>query len=460
MHFRASDKQIVIFKSGNTYDYTNFPQLFNAIQSVKITITANRVGNVEIVASPDIKDGLFILETGALTKMTEYSKKLDSSVETRDAKPISPSFSAQEAKVSGSAAVPDIVNSNMPNIAIKLSWSGETLPNGNLAETPWFFGTLDNPDVSFDAKFFTFTLKGTLYADRFSGVYGTNTYQNQTVKQILEDLAGEETIFVLLDEATIKKVTETKINFAYNDSVSLAIRRLLESLDIIYFISENRYYLRNRSSIYTSVPLYQFVAFRQIDPDKNIYPILEYSCEGLGRLLTGGLALGVLPKAFNTDEKKLESSSFSPSLNDKIKDSVDNQKDKPDSQGAPVFTYPMRLDTQVEGKTPAQNKVENTSKDAVANYLQVNLTTLGIPNIFPGVMVDVRIGSDDKGNGLPAVSGKGMVTEVEHEYSNSGWLTRLKVRIAASVGSAEYKDVPEFDPNLATSEDLISTKMK
>ena len=53
-----------------------------------------------------------------------------------------------------------------------------------------------------------------------------------------------------------------------------------------------------------------------------------------------------------------------------------------------------------------------------------------------------------------------MVTEVEHEYSNSGWLTRLKVRIAASVGSAEYKDVPEFDPNLATSEDLISTKMK
>lgn len=454
LNFRGADKQIVILKDGNTYDKNNFAVFFNSIQRVHLKISSNRVADFEITVAPSLADGLKILQTGVLSVMTGFAAKLEQTTQVKKETAISPSFAQTQLEVSESADAKTLHDKNIPVFLIKLLWPGDKLPDGNEAETPWFTGSALNPDVSFDAKSFIFTIKGVSTASRVSGIYGTNVYKNMTIRDILEDIDNTMT-FVSDDDETTARLN-SKTSFAYNDSTEEAIARLLYESNILYHTYGNpkTYFLRNRESVYTSRPVYQFVAFRQIDPNKNIYPIFSYSCEGLGRLFTGGLALGVLPKAYDMSKKELVTKAYSPSLSDEAITFIEKQKDTASQQGGVTISQPTRVDTQgAQGsdKTPQDSRAENTALEAMQSYLNCTITTIGIPDILPNTMVDVRIGDDSTGNGLPGVSGKGMVTTVEHEYSMSGWLTTLNVRIGASIGSTEYKGIPEFSSSSSSS---------
>ena len=466
LSFRGADKEIVIFKGGNTYDKFNFPQLMQSISSVKIKIEQNRSALFEINVNPSREDGIKILQTGALTMMTDYATKLETASFFKQEQNVSPSLSELEATITQAANILDTQGKSLPVVAIKLKWPGETLPNGNEAETPWFVGAATNPDVSFDLKAFSFTIKGTAVADRVAGVYGSKVFKNTTIIDILKKI-DSSLKFKSLDDETTARVNNTKLSFAYNDSSKAAMERLLYETNITYFTQDDTVYLKNRDAIYRSRPLYQFVAFRQINPAKNIYPIIEYSSDSLGRLLTGGLALGTLAKSYDMQKKEVVSEGISQSLNSEIKDAVKKQESSTDN-GAPTISHPYRkelntissIENQIEPKSSAANRIEFSHKRSMDSYLEVNLTTMGIPNILPGTMVDVRIGDDSNGDGLPGVSGKGVVQVVEHLWDSSGWRSQLFVRIGASIGSVEYKDIPEFDPDSISETDILSKEVQ
>jgi hypothetical protein len=162
---------------------------------------------------------------------------------------------------------------------------------------------------------------------------------------------------------------------------------------------------------------YQFVAFRDIDPSKNIYPIIS-------------MRTSIVNYAAN---QTLTSIVNSISDTDKLKPKDDNQSEIGPETSKEFTTGVMSSNGSMPGKDPVDKEALGKTRSSPMNggtyveklkgYWQslvdtaasYELNTVGIPDALPGKPVKVTIG-----NGVKFLSGTYDCYELEHNWTNSG----------------------------------------
>lgn len=318
-------------------------------------------------------------------------------------------------------------------IEVILGYSTGTGPSKNIP----FQGILQPPEVTFGADV-TITLKGIgtagyyLAATSASGTEVRQTRQTHIIK-LVEKMGANVSTNVddwLLDEDSYFGLQEVVPLVNSGKSYLHIISQLARAagcwvntfnaeagFSVLNIVSQARMVAQEPLALFT---LYDFSVrgFGSSIADKSIYPILSISVgEGLSAIFLSGWAKALQLKKINQTTQESSENTTGPkdakvTGGDDSQTGVDNDSNKQSKTTAPVPDDDTPLEKsaldQLAGMTSLSNSVG----------LQLEIETIGVPEVFPGEMYQVNIGSK-------RIDGKYICHALKHSMSASGFTTSL-----------------------------------
>lgn len=435
---------VVIYRGGLTITRENFPVLFNSISKVSAKVRVEQMAEVKIEITPSFEDALTILASGFLGTSTGadgQSPKLDNS--GSQAAPTPTSISPAPAP--SSADQPKNAPSNSPYVAVRFHYPGE--PD---SETDWYGGFAVVPDMSLNSGEISITLNIVGQHGLMGMNQGPKVYKNEPALDVIKKLAatfGCEIVFEEGDTETEAILSAAKVNGQYNENSENIIRRILDRLRCRYVKdtggtdSTARYVVKSIKRLHEQEPQFHFVAFRQVEPEKNMYPVFSFELTSKGTLFIPGHTFGTVSRAVLSTTKeikkvvsspedieskatsgvKAESMSFPTSTGDGSEKGgavgkVDSSD--PDETGADVPAVG-------NGETDTTDILNSRAEIARSELLKYRMTVMGLGRVQPLTMVQVTIGPGEKG--VEAFSGPCSVMSVEHIWDSGGWVSDLEL---------------------------------
>jgi hypothetical protein len=323
--------------------------------------------------------------------------------------------------------------------------------------SPLYRGRLDKPDITFGTDV-TIGLTAQGVGGFFLRTTGANgsSGQGESLGRIvhMRNLAKTVDMTIRLDSNNLTPRTNSLLTQLVTFSTAT-----LNVLDAIYnlaresgchiYLTDMEVVLIAYDKLITQEPvailrLYDYDS--TVGPSNGVYPILTVSSDSRGTFLDAKVKTAVAAKI---DEEKQTAAAKAeanqgrgPAANPSANQAV--PRDVPASQTVDVMA-------NASASSPA-DAIEATARESVneANTtgIVLNVETIGMPNVIPGVMLQVE--------GVSArIDGKYVVYEVKHALSASGFQTSLTLRGNFAALSESLNET--YNVNLANTQRAVAT---
>jgi hypothetical protein len=429
--FLGSTYDMKIYKAGQMFDRENLPEFFNSISRVYLASRTGEIAQIEITLTPSYDDAMFILRSGLLgTGLGKPGQLPKSSKEKQAPKDIS-SQSTTTTGASDTGLLSDVM-AGFAQVEVSLLRPGEGLA------TRFYRGAITQPSVSIQSAQVTITLKAygnAIFAT--SAQYDFDLGKTGTIKELIQaccDLIGYNFSIKKSHKATVDKKLETKVPpKIVRDSPFNMIRWALGQARCSFHddpLEQNTITIidMDTSAFKPEEPQITLVQWRQIDPDKNVFPIIDFNLNSNVSLFLTGRSFGNYK--LGADEKRKKSST-----NNSIESEIDSsdRENKVDTSKTTkrIENTQQRPGISVANYTQSSQEQSNLSdSDSMigsAQFQKYILTILGIPHIGMLDQVNVLIGD------IQELSGVILVTKVEHSLDEGGWITNLEGTVTGDI---------------------------
>jgi len=394
----------------------------NYISEIKIDLKIFSIFNLEVSIDAPLDDAVRIINTGRIG--------LGFTLNNRDA------TKSTNGK-SGSSIV-------LNKIAIRFTYGG--------ISSRVYRGLLLSPEVSGSSDGIRITLRAV--GMLFESTQTENPKEalqgkaSDVVKELLSDKKMVNVIFEgtakeKLDAISLKNVMPVGTNYEQAERIVKA------SGCYIFYAGANDFGLlpevriipistaRKRIFSFDRKTQTTFVAFKQVDPNRGLFPILSFDTS-LASIVSPFGAKGSVVVTFNPDEKKVNvqdvDSEFSSdaSKGDRSPESISadgtiSGNAEKDAESGEVQSAIERVDENrsilgliFDGFGLGNSLVAQTVMDYFEKAAKFELTTLGPANLAPGQLIRVNIGD------IKFLNSTYDVTSVSHVLSRSGYETQIE----------------------------------
>jgi hypothetical protein len=180
---------------------------------------------------------------------------------------------------------------------------------------------------------------------------------------------------------------------------------------------------------------YTFVAFKQIDPNNGIFPILDFSAP-VNNLVTSAAIHGTFSSVF--DKKTKKAAQEDAGVDSMRKEVTDIMSTQDGSVAGGAQSGDQDQDGNFSGMEDGSSighimggikgAISNTGDavkglvhDWMNHVFNYHITTVGIPDILPGVGVNIAVGE------IVALTNTYDLKSVEHSISSAGFETKLEL---------------------------------
>lgn len=455
--------EVSIFKGGLTYNKKNSngsegaEALFKSISSVRVKLMSAGVATIAVEITPSMDDAFKVLSSGLLGVGASYDGQKGSGQSSETS--VAPTNLNTQGKTQSDIAS-GVAKSVVPYVAVKFFYPDETMPDGSLAETPWFGGNAATPpDVSFDGSEVTFTINASGAFKLLNQIEGTHVFKDKPLYEVITEIAKQSGTKIVIesgDSETLEWLKSKNVTGAYNDVESALIKRLLKEADCVFVVDsgtekqpQEQIRIRKRSSIASSDIRHTFVVWRQPDVDSGQYPVLSLNVDGFASLFTPGAIFGTQFNAFDTSKKKVETSFFGADDEvDKASPSKTSVGSLPESSGDGVSvggangligvdatkTAGASMAVMQTADANTKNESESNSRESFTNSVKMRFTVPGIPDLRPMIVSQIIFGDN-----YPGLSGPGIINSIEHISDSDGWKTEVMFNRSDSITTAAKK---------------------
>lgn len=398
--------------AGNATDY---------IQSVSIRVGLMNNFTMNVKICPPLADAIALLNSG------KVGLGFSASNSTSSVK-------------SSSKAGEDVDKSNkdyhMNKIAIRIKYGGQI--------SPWFRAILLMPEFELsNEEGIEISLNGVgmlFEATKKPAIIDGEISAVDAIKKLLG--SGNQNINVVFTDSALKNLNESK-----NISVSSGVNSMEEASKILkanhcYFICEGAPDLTSKQvfKVFSSqdrrnTTFGTFVAFRQIDPNNGIYPILSLRSP-LTNVVVGSMLLNAKNEFYDKSKKQSvikpqDGKSYQETGGNKI---PANDNSAPSVQEDSVFDSDS-IEGTILGSTQKRGSgfidvVKGAAIDFMEKTFEYQISTVCIPAILPGRLVGIGVAD------IKALSGQYDLVSVEHTISSGGAETSLECRAMGGLAAA------------------------
>lgn len=387
------------------------------IERVRVKINLLQLLEIEVTLAPPIEKAFQILRSGKLG--------VGFSIERTSGR-------KQSIDIESVATKSISVSTN--SIAVQLYYGG--------LQSRIFEAILITPEISIGLEGISITLKGVGYLFSDTKRSSAKSYEGKNAQEVVKDLIGKDVDLEFEPDARerLSKVGYEFSNTRTNYEMALEI---LKQHDCFLFeagktkINDGKSKVIVRSYDYArkknkGVPM--FVAYRQIDPNAGIYPILGMNAAITNLLLPKG-AFGQKQFFYNKETKELDELTTDAKEISKSSQGIPTG-DKTTAGGAALGGITPGGGTTgftggdkdvIGGVTPGLKRGIKSTADIMrgvvheytSKIFEYDLETIGVVNMLPGQIVKVNIGDVEE------LSGSYDLRDVEHTLSTDGVVTNL-----------------------------------
>lgn len=414
---------MVPFRSiaGNSTDY---------IESISVKLGLMETFQLEIKICPPLADAVNLLNSGKIG-LGFASKNKTSHVKT--ATPVGSDVNVGDKSYS------------MNKIAVKISYGG--------LSSPVFKAILLTPELSLNEEGIDITMKGI-------GMLFEKTKKPALMKginipsEVIQYLLGHEQGLNVVFDKKAKAILESANPIAVpssRNSFEEAKRILMENNCTLYFVGANGINEKQTVRIAHTQDRRQknntfcsFVAFRNIDPNNRVYPILNLSAEvtnlAVSSMLVGAKTAIADKSTKTTTQKNADGGHYTGNVSasvttqdGSIAGASDPSKRNSTGESTGVDTN-EKTGFLTGGIAREGGDIFKTIQGVVSDYMDkafaYNLTSVCIPDLLPARMVNVAIAN------IHALTNSYDLITVEHNISNGGAETRISVNAMGGIVSA------------------------
>jgi len=418
------------------------------IDSVRVNIPLLKIFTVDVHLAPPLEQAIKLLKSGK----------------------IGIGFSKSD---SGTGAIPIPLGSiGISKLGIAVNRMAVRLHYGGRSSS-FFKAILMPPDIDISTDGVSITMKGVGMMFSSTKAQKQRTFKDQTKSKILQELIGDEVEIKIEDRKAIEDL-DVQMNYDQSKSDWESALEVLESANCTGFYagaknpgnadSAQIFKIRSRHGTRTIQRIPTFVMYRQINPNKRVYPLLGLSTE-VTNLTLPGAAWGKKISSNNREEKKTndvkagagtmsESTNTTTSQDGSVAGGQNATQRgtkadvagnvKPDDVGGAGLSVPGKFEVE---------KAKGLVHSFMDKTFQYSLQSIGVVDLLPGQMVNVAIADID------ALTGAYDLYEVEHNVSSGGVETALKCARTGGLISALSQQFEKARPTSATSSAKTNTKI-
>ena len=468
INYNGGIHEVVLFKDGERYDKSNFPQLFNSIASVTAKVGNQSLGTIEVQITPSFEDGITILNSGLLgIGLTQKGQKPktasgDASDKSVTSKPIEDTVATPKAGESSS----DFAESIYPVLAVRFLYADQFDNDGTEASTPWYVGILNTPEVSFSASEISITMKAASNGVMASKFITTAKFENESIYDCITKLLEPYEIEITFDEDDSQ--TESLLQSETYSGISsepamMTVKNILLKVDCYFSLINgddkqpaNEIRIKSRKAVNEGKVDFTFVLYRQIDPANNVIPIYDLQIQSNGALFLPGGAFGSSQKGLDPTTKKivkLEVNDKSNKTKGLTGSSAGMNKMVGSSGKVSGITNGLGTvspDIDVSGDNIAitqrgteSNKDEIESKALTDGSLGLTytITVPGLPRLRAIRLAQIIVGDNIKG-----ISGLGQIYSVTHRTGSDGWVSEIDFKRQPGLVDGASIDKRDVEP--------------
>lgn len=397
--------------------------------SVKIGLVENI--RIEIKLAPPIEDGIKLLKSG-ICGMGFSLKKNDPN---------------KKAKNIGDGVVVNGNKFSLNKMAVQISYGG--------LYSPWFKAYILQPEFSMGSDGLEITMHG----------IGMLFDQTQTSVSHDEQLTPYEAVMTIFKDQNIHPVFEPKAKDVLQSGAKTSLtggKNGQEQLAAILKANHCRFvYIgnkkggpdglqevkilhveesRDKNKVHNA-----FVAFKDINPNRRVFPILDMNAP-LSNVMIGTFLNKVKGGTFNRSKKEhkqtdvdykkrtsqvVSSDGSVPSASDGASRNQSGEPSNPDSNDSSIGSFASHFIGAVarEG-TDLNERIHGAACDWMEKAFQFNFSTVCVPDLLPATMVAINVAD------IPTLSNNFDVFSVEHVISNGGCETHVETKAMAGMAAA------------------------
>ena len=381
------------------------------VESVNVKISLLRLFTVEVNLSPTLPAALKLLNSGLLG-IGMNVKKSDEKV------------SGTLSKISTAASIAGFSLGDV-NDSISLRKMNIRMHYGGL-HSGWFVCYLLAPQIDLSAEGINIKLNGigaTFIHTKSSG----NSVKKGNLADVVEDLltAGIDAEYEIDPDA--EKILDKQVSFTQYKNNLETVQEILMKHNCMHLIQGADEKGKTKILVQTIAASRKeantsFIFYGQISPTERIFPGLDLSCPTTNVTMPGGAWAHTI-NVMNTDKKKtgkpLESS------DPKLAEEKKSNQTSPDQSVAAGNVSKDVEPKQVHSNSKMADLFKNKYHSYTDKIFEYELTTVGVVDLMPGIMVHVQVGEGE--NTIEVLSGNYDVFEVDHTFSKQGIETKLQL---------------------------------
>lgn len=462
--------EVKLIKNGAEVTREEWPSLYNSIASVRCAESGSATNaSLAIVFTPALDSAFEMLRAGLFAGYSQPNqspspeKTSGKTSVSATAVPVGPAGAAAGSSSGGASPQVQTADSSAAYWLVRFHYTGtESSKDGKIANdnaTKWYaFSQQLPPDLDFGNGEVSITVNaqgGGIYLTQFVEVYA---FDNVPLLKVVESLAKRTNVKIAYktdDSATPAALAQIKIVQNFADSPLNVIKKLLNRYGFFFTVTTGEpgdtedqqpsIVIQKVAQIFTRVPSFEFVVFRQADVANKAIPCISFRADNYGQVFHGGSAFGVYTKGVNTKTKLFEPEAKQASDEQLTIDSKTGGGAMPknDGSGAPIGAQ-IGPDEDASKLTagahfPAVKRDKNlNSFDEVSaivqrgrlgtNGLKYILTVPGLPLIDWQDTITIRVADMEDG-----LTGIAVVQGITHTYDSSGWTTEITADTATSL---------------------------
>lgn len=385
----------------------------NFVERVTVKVGLGKILNIEVTLDPPLDVALNILRKGL----------------------VGFGFTLQAQKPSQSSTANSDTAAPAESTVITLNKIAVRLWNGSIS-SPWFTGLLFQPDISVGPEGITITMQAFGMIFESSKTYVGKHFPSGTKKiEIIKTLIENDNINLkfssgaqsILSETITEDYVSSKTNWE-------TAKELLSSWNCGLYVLGSKTE-KDKQTVYVfglSEPkknkkvAASFVAFRQIDPANRVFPLISFSSPLQNLFIPNVGAFGTKATQISKSEpgkvSRTDTSAGGKSFHERSTQTSSSTIAGSLDRTNNFSNRPEQSEKQIPAPSESQHFIDTVKgymHDFVERAFEYHITSIGVPDIFPGSRVNIAV-SD-----IRELSGEYDVYEVTHEVSSGGYQTSL-----------------------------------
>lgn len=443
----------------------------NSLNGATITMRSGGSSSIDLSFAPTFSQAVEIIESGFLG----YGFPLQSQGKGSKGSTMINGFATPIENTGISSATSFLTGekNKSASLAIRIGY-GDLGAERNVAMTPWIFGNIQAPDLSFGEEI-SIGMKAESLGMVLANSDTIRTFEATSLGQIVKEILKKDcNADVEFSSESQQRADSLKITTTQADNSQAFLKNLLEQYNFKFYDSggteddpTQRVMITDLASISNGKPKLTLSMYGQINISQKIYPMESFNTR-IDHLFIAGATSGQATTNLKTSDKLIKKKTYG------VDDYKKNIKAKGDTIGGKLSVGkptkggitdgpPNSFDKLKAGKRKTtilrddldveQNKaVESETMDKMDGSFSMTVTCPLIPEIVPDILIRVQIHTGNPNRPIfKTISGVYRVTEVKHSVSDNGGTTEVELLRGVGDTPIDKANVSKVNDNIKIS---------